>query len=172
MIAGVDLDTNRISVCLLAEDGTPDFREIGYRGKKQDAFSAAPMAYTQFLFWLSFGSHENPPPIRRVHAWWLEHPFGRGPADFKLGRVQGVLIAALTAAASMINETPVINEVGPSEWKKGNGFNGNAKKADYIPALRERVAVRLPGVTHLTEDDMDAYGIACYGQKENTRAFA
>jgi hypothetical protein len=166
MIAGVDYDTNRLAVCILDGDGMVDtLKTMDYRGT-EDAFYATPNAFTQFMFWLTMGSGIDPPPIRKVHVWWIEHAHGRGPVDFKLGRVQGVIVSALSAA---IHE-PAVNEVGPPEWKKGVGLKGNAGKAEYVHVLRQMIQNRgVPGVA--SEHELDAFGIALYGQKINSQAF-
>lgn len=163
-IAGIDYDTNRFAICELSlDDGNREaiVHSVIYRHKDVDAFDATRAA--------SGDMYDALVHFPAVHVWWIEHAFGANRAvDFKLGRVQGALVSALPA---------IVNEVGPSQWKKGLGLKGTAKKADYVPVVR--------GMTHdwsffdigggrlfndeLTEHELDAWCIARYGRAENAR---
>lgn len=166
MIAGVDYDTTRLAVCLLEwddADGDPWFRTLEYRPKKVDAFQATILACARLQDLLKDKAPRRTTMIAQaVDVWWVEHAFGRGPTDFKLGRVQGAIVAALSSQVGNLT----VNEVGPSEWKKGVGLPGNAAKPVYQPVLRACV----PGDDVVTEHEIDAYGIAKFGRRANLRA--
>lgn len=173
MIAGVDYDTNRVAVCMLEwddEKGGPDFRTMLYRSKDLDAFTSIPNLTAHVQDMLKDKAPRRLKSIAEsVDVWWIEHAFGKGPTDFKLGRVQGAIIAALSTGIGDL----LFNEVGPSEWKKGVGLGGNAKKSVYVAELRERIRLRHPGYAEtVTEHEIDAWAIATFGRAANLTAIA
>lgn len=161
MIVGVDYDTNRIALCLLDADGAvQDLRTIRYRSSaKVEAFHAVGeiVALMHALDDLRLGHNRS--------AWWIEHAFGANRSvDFKLGRVQGAIVAAVRYVWHGIP----VNEVGPPEWKKGIGLPGNAKKDAYVDVLAGVVEQR-GWDGEATEHEVDAFGIALHGLNQNAR---
>lgn len=153
-VYGVDYDTHRVAVCMLdLREDRAKFETVTFRHGKQDAFQAA----------RSVGAAVERLAFRGPGVWWIEHAFGRGPVDFQLGRVQGAILQA-------IDRNAACNECPPSEWKKGVGLNGNAKKADYLPRLAEMAAAFVDFADALTEHELDAFGVALYGRIKNRAA--
>lgn len=163
MIVGVDYDTNRVALCVLpAEVGMTEVIHLAtyeYRGRKIDALEAVGAIVN-----LMHGVDDE---VRGLHrsAWWIEHAFGANRAvDFKLGRVQGAIVAAVRH----VWPEAAVNEVGPPEWKKGIGLPGNAKKDAYVDVLAGVVEQR-GWDGEATEHEVDAFGIALHGLNQNAR---
>jgi Holliday junction resolvasome RuvABC endonuclease subunit len=171
IVAGVDYDSFGVYLALvdagdysLADLAVIRFRDKSREADKSYAFPAAqriPEALTEALF------------IARRKLWprlaYVERGFspkGQQRQAFGLGRVQGLIVAAL-----LEHDVPV-DELTPAEWRKELGVPGNCSKAEAHLAL---LGVGAPfygeGDPRLVADEnvRDALAIAYAGARRNAR---
>jgi Holliday junction resolvasome RuvABC endonuclease subunit len=151
VIAGVDIATRRVDLCIINQAGEPTWQRLEVPDHLDSLQAARAIgALASYFDWTGAG----------IQTVWIERSMGkfvRSAAD--LSRVVGVVLAGIPAAIP-------VSEIPPQEWKTHCGLKGNAGKSDVIRWARDHARASFAGTEARPELDLldshqaDAYAIA------------